>query len=99
LGLLMVQGGAAVPDALLSLQLATALFFALVAYYAITAAMRVGEIAVVTPFRYTRLVFALILAFFIFNERPDMWTLIGATIVIATGLFTLWRERQAMAAT
>jgi len=99
LGLLLVQGGAAVPDALLSLQLATALFFALVAYYAITAAMRVGEIAVVTPFRYTRLIFALILAFFIFNERPDMWTLIGATIVIATGLFALWRERQAMGAT
>jgi drug/metabolite transporter (DMT)-like permease len=97
--LLMVTGGAAMPDGLLTLQLIAALIFALVAYYAVTAAMRVGDIPVVTPFRYTRLVFALILAFFVFNERPDMWTLIGAGVVIATGLYTLWRERIAMQAT
>lgn len=93
--LLLITGGAAMPDGLLTVQLAAALAFALVAYYAITAAMRIGEIAVVTPFRYTRLVFALILAYFVFNERPDLWTLIGASIVIATGLYTLWRERMA----
>lgn len=91
--LLTVTGGAALPDGLLALQLTGALIFALVAYYAVTAAMRVGDIPTVTPFRYTRLVFALILAFFVFHERPDMWTLIGAAIVIATGLYTLWRER------
>lgn len=95
--LLAVTGGAAMPGGLLSLQLTGALIFALVAYYAVTAAMRVGDIPVVTPFRYTRLVFALILAFFVFGERPDMWTLVGAAIVIATGLYTLWRERLAMA--
>ncbi|UWQ97113.1 DMT family transporter [Rhodobacteraceae bacterium M385] len=91
--LLSVTGGAALPDGLLTLQLTGALIFALVAYYAVTAAMRIGDIPTVTPFRYTRLVFALILAFFVFHERPDMWTLIGAAIVIATGLYTLWRER------
>lgn len=91
--LLTVTGGAALPDGLLTLQLTGALIFALIAYYAVTAAMRIGDIAAVTPFRYTRLVFALVLAFFVFNERPDMWTLIGAAIVIATGLYTLWRER------
>lgn len=93
--LLAVTGGAAVPDGLLTLQLIAALIFVLIAYYAVTAAMRVGDIPVVTPFRYTRLIFALVLAFFVFNERPDMWTLIGASIVIATGLYTLWRERRA----
>lgn len=92
--LLLVTGGTTMPDGLLTLQLIAALIFALIAYYAVTAAMRVGDIPVVTPFRYTRLVFALVLAFFVFNERPDMWTLIGASIVIATGLYTLWRERQ-----
>jgi drug/metabolite transporter (DMT)-like permease len=94
--LLAATGGAALPDALLTVQLAAALVFALVAYYSVTAAMRVGDIPTVTPFRYTRLVFALILAFFVFNERPDLWTLIGAGIVIATGLYTLWRERLTM---
>ncbi|ABD54715.1 DMT family transporter [Jannaschia sp. CCS1] len=93
--LLAVTGGATLPGGLLSLQLTGALIFALVAYYAVTAAMRIGDIPVVTPFRYTRLVFALILAFFVFGERPDMWTLVGAAIVIATGLYTLWRERLA----
>ncbi|QXT38777.1 DMT family transporter [Gymnodinialimonas ceratoperidinii] len=94
--LLAGTGGAALPDALLTAQLCAALVFALVAYYAVTAAMRVGDIPTVTPFRYTRLVFALILAFVVFNERPDQWTLIGAGIVIATGLYTLWRERLSL---
>lgn len=93
--LLAFTGGTALPDGMLTLQLTAALIFALIAYYAVTAAMRIGDIPSVTPFRYTRLVFALILAFFVFNERPDMWTLIGAAIVIATGLYTLWRERMA----
>ncbi|GAB5446571.1 DMT family transporter [Gymnodinialimonas sp.] len=95
--LLAFTGGAAVPDGLLALQLTGALIFALIAYYAVTAAMRIGDIPVVTPFRYTRLVFALILAFFVFGERPDIWTLIGAGIVIATGLYTLWREQRTAA--
>ncbi len=64
------------------------------AYYAITAAMRVGEIAVVTPFRYTRLIFALIIGVAVFKERPDAWTLIGAAIIIASGLYTLTREHR-----
>lgn len=66
----------------------------MVAIFSITAAMRVGEIAVVTPFRYTRLVFALVIAILVFGERPDAWTLIGAAIVVASGLYTFWREAQ-----
>jgi drug/metabolite transporter (DMT)-like permease len=66
----------------------------LVAIFSITSAMRVGEIAAVTPFRYTRLVFALVIAVTVFDERPDTWTLIGAAIVVASGLYTFWREAQ-----
>ncbi len=95
LAILAVQGDTAIPNPTVALYLIGGLAFVLVAYYAITAAMRVGEIAVVTPFRYTRLVFALVLAVAVFGERPDAWTLIGAGIVIATGLYTLWRERVA----
>lgn len=64
-------------------------------YYAIVAAMRVGDVATVTPFRYTRLIFAMILGILVFGERPDAPTLIGAAIVIASGLYTLWREKAA----
>jgi len=68
--------------------------FGVIGYYGIVAATRIGEAAVVTPFRYARLLFALVVGFFVFHERPDMWTLFGASIVIATGVYTVWRERM-----
>lgn len=64
------------------------------AYLFSVMAMRVGEIGAVAPFRYTSLLAALLLGFFVFGEWPDTWTQIGAAIVVATGLFTLWRERK-----
>jgi len=67
---------------------------AAVAYYTITAAMRIGEISAVTPFRYTRLIFAAFFAMVILGERPDVFTFIGAAIIIGSGLFVLLRERQ-----
>ena len=57
-------------------------------------AMRHGEIGVVTQFRYTALLVALALGYFVFGDWPDGLTLIGAALVVATGLFTLWRERK-----
>ena len=65
-----------------------------VAYYGIVAAMRIGEVSFVTPFRYTRMVFALFVGFFVFSERPDTLTLVGAGIIIASGIYTVWRERR-----
>jgi len=63
------------------------------AYFGITYAMRIGEISFVTPFRYSRMVFALIIGLAFFDENPGALTLWGATIIIASGLYTLWRER------
>jgi len=74
--------------------LALALCCGVGAYYAIVAAMRVGEVAVVTPFRYTRLIFALIVGVTVFREHPDGWTLIGAAVIVASGLYTLLREAR-----
>ncbi|MCK8485478.1 DMT family transporter [Aliiroseovarius sp. S2029] len=58
--------------------------------------MRVGDIGFIAPFRYTGLIWALIIGLIFFGEWPDGWTLVGAGIVVATGLFTLLRERQLM---
>ncbi len=66
-----------------------------VGYYSITAAMRLGDVSFVTPFRYSRLIFAMIIATLFFHERPDMLTMVGAVIVIGSGLFVMWRERKA----
>lgn len=55
--------------------------------------MRVGDIGFVAPFRYSALIWAIFLGWFAFGTLPDGWTLFGAALVVATGIFTLWRER------
>jgi len=66
----------------------------LMGYYALTLSMRMGDISVITPFRYSRLLFALILGAIVFGERPDAYMLTGSAIVIAAGLYTLIREAR-----
>jgi drug/metabolite transporter (DMT)-like permease len=56
--------------------------------------MRVGDVGYVTPFRYTRLIFALVIATTFFGERPDLLTLIGAAIIVTSGIYTLLREAR-----
>lgn len=56
-------------------------------------AMRVGELAVVSPFRYTGLLWALLLGWVMFGDWPAPPTLLGAGIVVATGVYTFYRER------
>ena len=55
--------------------------------------MRVGDISVIAPFRYTALLWAILLGWLAFGTLPDEWTLIGSAIVVASGLFALWREQ------
>ncbi|MCF6443463.1 DMT family transporter [Nereida sp. MMG025] len=92
-GILMLFWGEAVmPTQSQWLTLGAALIVGVIAYYMIVAAMRVGEVAFVTPFRYSRLLFALIIGIAVFGERPDWLTLLGAAIIVGSGLFTLLRE-------
>lgn len=74
--------------------LALALMSGLIGYYAVTAATRLGEAAVIAPFRYTRLVFALVLAMLFLGERPGPTMLLGAALIIGSGLYTFARERM-----
>ena len=63
-------------------------------YFFSIRAMRVGEISFIAPFRYTGLVWALVLGWLVFGDWPTNLTLLGAGVVVATGLFTLYRERR-----
>ncbi len=54
--------------------------------------MRVGEVSFIAPFRYTGLLWALLLGLIVFGEWPTALTLAGAALVVATGVFTLVRE-------
>ena len=83
-----------VPDATQWAILGGCLSMGLLGYVAIVAATRAGDIAVVSSFRYARMLFALIIAAVAFGERPDLATLAGAAIVIGAGLYTLIREAR-----
>ncbi|OED44615.1 hypothetical protein AB833_01090 [Chromatiales bacterium (ex Bugula neritina AB1)] len=72
--------------------LSLASFFLFFGYQFIVMAMRTGEVAYVVPYRYTSLIWAIALGYLFFNEIPDQLTILGSAIVIATGLFTLYRE-------
>ena len=91
--LLAVSGGAVLPDGQGLALLAGGAVFGMLGYHALTFAMRTGEVGAVTPFRYTRLIFAMILATVLFGERPDALTWIGAALVVGSGIFTLTRRR------
>lgn len=95
LGLLLIAagGGVRAPTPGQWLLLGSALAVGTFAYWAITEAMRVGEVSAIAPFRYSRLVFALLIGAAVFNERPDTLTLAGAALIIASGLYTFHRER------
>lgn len=87
-------GGAVLPGPKGLLLLSGTTLFAIAAYHALTSAMRTGEVSFVTPFRYTRLVFAMILAVLVFGERPDTATLIGSALIVGSGLYALARANR-----
>lgn len=90
--LLAFSGGARIPDATGAALLAGSSTFGIAAYFALTVAMRTGDVSTVTPFRYTRLVFAMILGTLVFAERPDALTLIGSAVIVGSGLYALTRR-------
>ncbi len=92
--LLAVSGGALVPEPNAMLFIAGALTIGVFAYYAIIAALRMGDIAVITPFRYSRLLFAAAIGMAVFGERPDALTWLGAALIIGSGLYTILREAR-----
>jgi drug/metabolite transporter (DMT)-like permease len=62
-------------------------------HYLLIAAHRLAPAAVLSPFIYTEIVLVIILGFVVFADVPNRWTLAGASIVIASGLYMLHRER------
>jgi drug/metabolite transporter (DMT)-like permease len=92
-GMLLVSGGAVFPGLAATSYIGGAVVIGAVAYWAIIEATRAGDVAVVQPFRYSRLVFAMIIGFVIFGELPDGITYLGAALVVGSGLYTLARER------
>ena len=63
-----------------------------VGYLLLITSLRVGELSAIMPFRYSRIVFLLILGFVVFGERPSLSMLLGSALIIISGVYVMWRE-------
>ncbi|UVC11497.1 DMT family transporter [Rhizobium sp. TH2] len=61
-------------------------------YQTLIMAMRTGEISFIAPFRYTSLIWAIMLGLFLLGDIPDIWMLTGSAIVVSAGLYAFYRE-------
>ena len=85
-----------VPEPLVALRLAAAAIAIVVGYFCVTVSLRSGEMAVIAPFRYSVVLFAITGGYLVWGQVPDSLTLLGIAIVIAAGIYTFYRERLRM---
>ncbi len=80
------------PERGIVLQMMGAGAFSLAGHICIIAAVRKGDLSAVAPFRYSIVVWALILGFLIWGDLPDLLTVLGMLIVTGAGLYSFHRE-------
>jgi drug/metabolite transporter (DMT)-like permease len=64
------------------------------AHFLLIEALRLGEAAVITPMRYTSLIWATLIGYAVWRELPDAWVLAGSAVIIASGLYMIRIERK-----
>lgn len=62
-------------------------------YMLLIASIRLAEVSVVMPFRYSRIIFLLVLGVLVFKEKPGLLMLLGAGLIIGSGTYMMWREQ------
>lgn len=83
-----------IPSSTEIMYLISATFVGVIGYYAVVLATRNGDLSIIAPFRYSRLVFAMLLSIVILTERPDLLTLSGTAIIVLSGIYTFIREKK-----
>lgn len=74
--------------------IACAIVFLIGGYISSVGFMRHGDISVVAPFRYTIIIWAMIIGYIVWREVPDMPMIIGTIVIAASGVYTFSRERS-----
>jgi drug/metabolite transporter (DMT)-like permease len=74
--------------------LALAAVLVLIGYQCIIMALRAGDISAVAPFRYSALLWAMLLGYLLFGDVPDGMMVTGASIIVLSGLYAFYRERK-----
>ena len=62
-------------------------------YLLLITSLRLGELSAIMPFRYSRIVFLLILGVLVFGERPTASMLVGTALILTSGVYIMWREK------
>lgn len=95
IGLVMMWfGGVEMPSLESTGYLVAMILFSSSGSYYTTKAMRLGDISAISPLRYTRLLFGLLIGVFVLHEKIDAYMLLGSAIVVVAGLYVLFRERR-----
>ena len=89
--LLYTTGGASVPDINMIVILATMVALGSLGFFFMTGAVRLGDMSVVSPFRYTRLLFSIAAGILILGEQVSAIMLFGSALTILSGLY-IWRR-------
>jgi drug/metabolite transporter (DMT)-like permease len=74
--------------------LALAAVLLLIGYQCVIMALRSGDISAVAPFRYSALLWAMLLGYLVFGDVPDAMMVTGASIIVLSGLYAFYRERK-----
>lgn len=73
--------------------------FASLGHYLLILAHQRAPASTLIPFMYTQLIWMILVGYIAFGDVPDLYTLIGGGIVIASGLYLLWQERRSKSVT
>ena len=82
------------PTTFEAILLVCAAIIGLTGYFLIVLATRKGDVSVIAPFRYSRLLFSLVLASLILGEMLTLPILLGGLLVVSSGIYTFGRERR-----
>jgi drug/metabolite transporter (DMT)-like permease len=65
----------------------------IVAQFSVIRSLKLASASVVVPYQYTLIVWSVVFGWLIFAELPDIYTVVGAAIIVAAGLYIFWREQ------
>ena len=89
--LLLISGGATLPDGGTLVQFAAMIALGALGYICVTNAVRVGDMSVVSPFRYSRMLFSVAVGIIILGEEVNSMMIFGCALTIGAGLY-IWRR-------
>ena len=65
-----------------------------IAHYLHIQAFRITEASILAPFRYTAIIWSVLIGYVVWGELPDLWIVAGGSGIVLSGLYIMHRERQ-----